>query len=151
MRPERDENKPWSPWTGFLRATAYLIGIGLVMGLVFFGLHWYFQGSLRDAYANRTFRFHIRHGFIPISEWPTLAAALGFGWAGCRLARRVSGHTGFVLMIPVMVSAAAALVVALPLAKVNITPWVKDFWILYAMTVAGTLIAAAASIWRTDF
>ena len=151
MKPIGDEAAHWSPWSGFLRVTALLMRLGLVMGLIFYGLHWYLQDSLREAYANRTFTLHFRHGAVPISEWPTLAAALIFGWAGCRLARRVSGHTGFVLLIPVAVSAAVALVVALPLAKISITPWVKEFRILYTMTVTGILIAAAASIWRMDY
>ena len=151
MRPKKDEDGPWSPWTGFLGATAYLIGPGLVMGLIFYGLHWYLQDSLREAYANRTFSLRLRHGPIPISEWPTLAAALLFGWTGTHLARRISGHTGFILLIPVAASAAAALLLAIPLAKANITPWVRGFSFLYVMTAASILIAAATTIRRTNY
>ncbi|MCP4250303.1 MAG: hypothetical protein GY778_24940 [bacterium] len=141
MCPSDTQDDDWSPGAALIRSVGYGLMAGLAMGLAYFLLIWLLQDWLRSTSFRNTYygRYH-----TPLVLLPFFLASAGYAWGNLRLAERISGACGFVLMIPVSGTAAAAMGVALALTRATIAPWSNHFWwtflVLGVGMVGGPLI-----------
>jgi len=120
---------------------------GLAMGLVYFLLIWFLHDWIRST--DFTSSFYGRY-YTPLVLLPFFLVSAIYALVNLRLAERISGAYGFLLMIPVTVTAAAAIGVALVLSRATITPWSDRFWWCFLALGVGMVGGPLLRILRSD-